>query len=178
MPPVVETLIFTEKTQMFQIVGNLDIRTCEHMFLGQLRMGARQAKNAPLGFICSNLGFVYILLLCLYQCFNKSALRWFCLWQWWQIWDGMILPDPSSIQHCSTTCLIMFKGALVRPSVMDDLLVILFSFSPLSYRLQLLIPHQLPHIPRTRLTWLLALGNPEHIPHICHFFYTGKIFGE
>ena len=56
----------------------------------------------------------------------------------------------------------MFKGALVRPSVMDDLLVILFSFSPLSYRLQLLIPHQLAHIPRTRLTWLLALGNPEH----------------
>ena len=36
-------------------------------------------------------------------------------------WVGMILPDPSSIQHCSTTCLIMFKGALVRPSVMDDL---------------------------------------------------------
>ena len=56
----------------------------------------------------------------------------------------------------------MFKGALVRPSVMDDLLVILFFFSPLSYRLQLLIPHQLAHIPRTRLTWLLALGNPEH----------------
>ena len=148
------------------------------MILGQLRMGACQAKNAPLGFICSNLGFVYILLLCLYKCFNKSALRWFCLWQWWQIWDGMILPDPSSIQHCSTTCLIMFKGALVRPSVMDGLLVILFSFSPLSYRLQLLIPHQLAHIPRTRLTWLLALGNPEHIPHICHFFYTGKILGE
>ena len=74
----------------------------------------------------------------------------------------MILPDPSSIQHCSTTCLIMFKGALVCPSVMDDLLAILFSFSPLGYRLQLLIPHQLAHIPRTRLTWLLALGNPEH----------------
>ena len=56
----------------------------------------------------------------------------------------------------------MFKGALVCPSVMDDLLAILFSFSPLGYRLQLLIPHQLAHIPRTRLTWLLALGNPEH----------------
>ena len=25
-----------------------NIRTCEHMILGQLRMGARQAKNAPL----------------------------------------------------------------------------------------------------------------------------------
>ena len=28
---------------------NFNIRTCEHMILCQLRMGARQAKNAPLG---------------------------------------------------------------------------------------------------------------------------------
>ena len=27
---------------------NFNIRTCEHMILGQLTMGARQAKNAPL----------------------------------------------------------------------------------------------------------------------------------
>ena len=27
---------------------NVNIRTCEHMILGQLRMGARQTKNAPL----------------------------------------------------------------------------------------------------------------------------------
>ena len=27
---------------------NFNIHTCEHMILGQLRMGARQAKNAPL----------------------------------------------------------------------------------------------------------------------------------
>ena len=27
---------------------NFNIRTCEHMILGQLRMGAHQAKNAPL----------------------------------------------------------------------------------------------------------------------------------
>ena len=27
---------------------NLNMRTCEHMILSQLRMGARQAKNAPL----------------------------------------------------------------------------------------------------------------------------------
>ena len=27
---------------------NFDVRTCEHMILGQLRMGARQTKNAPL----------------------------------------------------------------------------------------------------------------------------------
>ena len=27
---------------------NFNIRTCKHMILGQLTMGARQAKNAPL----------------------------------------------------------------------------------------------------------------------------------
>ena len=27
---------------------NFNIHTCEHMILGQLRIGARQAKNAPL----------------------------------------------------------------------------------------------------------------------------------
>ena len=27
---------------------NFNIGTCEHMILGQLRIGARQAKNAPL----------------------------------------------------------------------------------------------------------------------------------
>ena len=27
---------------------NFTLRTCEHMILGQLRMGVRQAKNAPL----------------------------------------------------------------------------------------------------------------------------------
>ena len=27
---------------------NFDVRTCEHMILGQLRMGARHTKNAPL----------------------------------------------------------------------------------------------------------------------------------
>ena len=27
---------------------DFNIRTCEHMILSQLRMGARQAKNAPL----------------------------------------------------------------------------------------------------------------------------------
>ena len=34
---------------------NLNIRTCEHMILGQLRMGARQAKNAPLPTLNENL---------------------------------------------------------------------------------------------------------------------------
>ena len=36
---------------------NLDIRTCEHMILGQLRMGARQTKNAPLYIDLSKLFF-------------------------------------------------------------------------------------------------------------------------
>ena len=31
---------------------NFNIRTCEHMILGQLSMGARQAKNAPLCTVC------------------------------------------------------------------------------------------------------------------------------
>ena len=38
-----QTLLFT----VFLMTA-LNIRTCEHMVLGQLRMGARQAKNAPL----------------------------------------------------------------------------------------------------------------------------------
>ena len=39
-----------ENMEMFSRDGskNFNIRTCEHMILGQLRMGARQAKNAPL----------------------------------------------------------------------------------------------------------------------------------
>ena len=32
MPPAVETLIFTEKTQMFQINGNLDVYTDTHKY--------------------------------------------------------------------------------------------------------------------------------------------------
>ena len=35
---------------------NFDKRTCEHMILGQLSMGARQAKNAPL---CRSLLFFF-----------------------------------------------------------------------------------------------------------------------
>ena len=35
---------------------NFNIRTCEHMILGQLRMGARQAKNAPLVHVCIDIG--------------------------------------------------------------------------------------------------------------------------
>ena len=30
------------------VLKSFNIRTCEHMIPGQLRMGARQAKNAPL----------------------------------------------------------------------------------------------------------------------------------
>ena len=38
-----QTLLFTAF-----LLTVLIILTCEHMILGQLRMGARQAKNAPL----------------------------------------------------------------------------------------------------------------------------------
>ena len=37
------------------ISKKINIRTCEHMILGQLRMGARQAKNAPLPTLNENL---------------------------------------------------------------------------------------------------------------------------
>ena len=40
---------------------NFNIRTCEHMILGQLRMGARQAKNAPLLLDGTGIGPEYIL---------------------------------------------------------------------------------------------------------------------
>ena len=40
-----QALLFTA---FLVTVLNINIRTCEHMILGQLSMGARQAKNAPL----------------------------------------------------------------------------------------------------------------------------------
>ena len=46
------TVFFPSNTLIYGISRdgskNFNIRTCEHMILGQLRMGARQAKNAPL----------------------------------------------------------------------------------------------------------------------------------
>ena len=48
----VKTIFFPSNTLIYGISRegskNFNIRTCEHMVLGQLRMGARQAKNAPL----------------------------------------------------------------------------------------------------------------------------------
>ena len=38
---------------------NLNIRTCEHMILGQLMMGARQTKNAPLNSRKTPIFFIY-----------------------------------------------------------------------------------------------------------------------
>ena len=47
-----EQSFFPSNTPIYSISRDgpkkLNIRTCEHMVLGQLRMGARQAKNAPL----------------------------------------------------------------------------------------------------------------------------------
>ena len=47
-----KTIFFPSNTLIYGIsrdgYKNFNIRTCEHMILGQLRMGARQAKNAPL----------------------------------------------------------------------------------------------------------------------------------
>ena len=40
------TLIFL--AFLVTVLKKFNIRTCEHMILGQLRIGARQAKNAPL----------------------------------------------------------------------------------------------------------------------------------
>ena len=52
------TIFFPSNTLIYGISRdgskNFNIRTCEHMIPGQLRMGARQAKNAPL---C--IGFVF-----------------------------------------------------------------------------------------------------------------------
>ena len=47
-----KTIFFPSNTLIYGISRdgskNLNIHTCEHMILGQLRMGARHAKNAPL----------------------------------------------------------------------------------------------------------------------------------
>ena len=46
------TVFFPSDTRIYGISRdgskNYDIRTCEHMILGQLRMGARQTNYAPL----------------------------------------------------------------------------------------------------------------------------------
>ena len=46
------TVFFPSDTPIYSISRdgskNYNIRTCEHMILGQLLMGARQTKNAPL----------------------------------------------------------------------------------------------------------------------------------
>ena len=51
LPPALMVL-FPSDTLIYGISRDgskkFNIRTCEHMILGQLRMGARQAKNAPL----------------------------------------------------------------------------------------------------------------------------------
>ena len=41
-----QTLLFT--AFLLTVLKKCNTRTCEHMILGQVRIGARQAKNAPL----------------------------------------------------------------------------------------------------------------------------------
>ena len=47
-----KTIFFPSNTLIYGISRdgskNFNLRTCEHMILSQLTMGARQAKNAPL----------------------------------------------------------------------------------------------------------------------------------
>jgi len=74
-----------------------------------------------------------------------------------------VLPDPGSIQHRPHG--VMVKGALVCPSLCNCL--------------KLIVPHQLPHVRRSRLAWLLTLGDPPPklvvflqnscLPRFCHF---------
>ena len=49
------TVFFPSDTLIYGIFRDgpkkFNIRTCEHMILGQLTMGARQAKNAPLAWV-------------------------------------------------------------------------------------------------------------------------------
>ena len=46
------TVFFPSDTLIYGISSDgskkINLRTCEHMILGQLRMGARKTKNAPL----------------------------------------------------------------------------------------------------------------------------------
>ena len=46
------TIFFPSNTLIYGISRDgfrkINVRSCEHMILGQLTMGARQAKNAPL----------------------------------------------------------------------------------------------------------------------------------
>ena len=54
------TIFFPSNTLIYGIFRDgskniNNIRTCEHLILGQLRMGARQAKNAPLDQACTRI---------------------------------------------------------------------------------------------------------------------------
>ena len=58
------TVFFPSDTLIYGIsrgcCRNFNIRTCEHMILGQLIMGARQTKNAPLAHTYANTNIVVI----------------------------------------------------------------------------------------------------------------------
>ena len=48
-----QTLLFT--AFLVTVLRKFNIRTCEYMIIGQLRMGARQTKNAPLSIKGANI---------------------------------------------------------------------------------------------------------------------------
>ena len=80
-----KTIFFPSNTLFYGISRdgskNFNLRTCEHMILGQLRVWARQAKNAPL---LTNIGNEYRLI------FNHSdkicTIAINRLFQWYGLW--------------------------------------------------------------------------------------------
>ena len=74
------TIFFPSNTLIYGISRdgskNFNIHTCEHMILGQLRMGAHQAKNAPLiTMALTTHWFLSGLLSCLACCFSVDHRR-------------------------------------------------------------------------------------------------------
>ena len=55
------TVFFPSDTLIYGISRDgskkYNIRTCEHMILGQLKMGARQTNYAPLMYVLTSFGF-------------------------------------------------------------------------------------------------------------------------
>ena len=75
-----QTLLFT--AFLVTVLKNFNIRTCEHMILNQLRMGAPQAKNAPLITTISIPRFVYSILLENYTMYSIHMYS-IHMYEWW-----------------------------------------------------------------------------------------------
>ena len=94
------TVFFPSDTLIYSISQdgskNFNIRICEHMILGQLSMGARQTKNAPLliymwsqgnGFphvwvIYFRLCVIYVQAGCFVWCAKRASAVYWHLWYW------------------------------------------------------------------------------------------------